>query len=241
MKALEGVDGIERIRVSSIEPNLLTHEMIDFVLASDKFCNHFHIPLQSGSNAILRAMRRRYTTELYRSLIEYIKREDPNAGIGVDVISGFPGEADREFEETYRFLVDLPVTYLHAFTYSERPDTAAIDFPNSVDPKIRFERTERLRMLSIKKRNVFYNRFLGNTMPVLFEASSHRDSMSGLTSNYIRVEVHPDPSLINIIRDVLIIDCGNECCRGMLLESRSFFPKRRRNFSDEEIVKMQGH
>src|SRR5271169_3949049 len=212
VKALDRVDGIERIRVSSIEPNLLTNEMIDFILGSNKFCNHFHIPLQSGSNTVLKAMRRRYNAEHYRSLIEYIKREDPHAGIGADVISGFPGETDREFEETFRFLVDLPVTYLHAFTYSERSTTAAFDFPNSIDPKIRFERSERLRMLSLKKRNAFHHRFLGNVLPVLFETSASQNSLSGLSSNYIRVEVEHRPYLANTIHDVLITDSGDEHC-----------------------------
>jgi len=241
MQAMEFVDGIERIRVSSVEPNLLTREIIDYILASDKFCNHFHIPLQSGSNAVLKMMRRRYTTEHYRSLIEYIRREDPDAGVGVDVISGFPGETDSEFEETYRFLVDLPVTYLHAFTYSERPDTPAIGFPNAVDPKTRFERTERLRMLSIKKRNAFYSRFIGDIVPVLFETASDRNSMNGLTSNYIRVEVFPDSSWVNTIRNVRIIECKDDGCRGALFENNSLFPERRRNFSVPEIVVMQNH
>lgn len=235
IQALDRVDGIKRIRVSSIEPNLLTKEMIDVILASDKFCNHFHIPLQSGSNTILKSMRRRYNTEHYRSLIEYIKREDPNAGIGVDVISGFPGETDREFEETFQFLVDLPVTYLHAFTYSERSDTAAIGFPDAVDPKIRFERTERLRMLSLKKRNAFYSRFLGTVIPVLFESTASQNSLSGLTSNYIRVEVEQRPSLANTIRDVLITASGDEHCRGTIAADVE------RNFSHAQVVMMQNH
>jgi threonylcarbamoyladenosine tRNA methylthiotransferase MtaB len=217
MRELERVEGIERIRISSIEPNLLTREMIDVVLSSNKFCNHFHIPLQSGSDTILKLMRRRYLREHYRELVEYIKSNDPDAGIGVDVIVGFPGETDTLFEETYRFLVDLPVTYLHVFTYSEREHTPATTYPGSVEPRIRFERNEMLRNLSHKKRNLFHRSFIGKTMPVLFEHVQSDGTISGLTTNYIRVETAGDMTMENTMGSVRISTAEGERCSGEII------------------------
>lgn len=219
IKQLDAVEGLERIRISSIEPNLLTKEMVDFILASEKFCNHFHIPLQSGSDTILKSMRRRYLTDTYRKLVEYIKVNDPDAGIGCDVLVGFPGETDKLFEETYRFLVELPVSYLHVFTYSERENTPAAQYGGSVEPRIRTERSERLRMLSKKKRHAFYSSFIGRTLPVLFEHSTSEGRYSGLSSNYIRIEVAAESELTNKIYSVRVTDAYDDVCRGSIVAS----------------------
>ena len=223
MQALEKVDGIERIRISSIEPNLLTKEMIDFVFASEKFCNHFHIPLQSGNDTILKRMRRRYLTDHYRRLIEYIKLQDHDAGIGCDVIVGFPGETDTLFEETYRFLIDLPITYLHVFTYSEREDTPAVEFGEVIKPDIRSERNEILRLLSQKKKHAFYSSFIGKTLPVLFESKCKDHRISGLTTNYIRVETSGGTSLTNSIHDVTIRSVEHDICIGDIASCEVFY------------------
>jgi len=214
MRELERVDGLERIRISSIEPNLLTREMIDVVLASEKFCNHFHIPLQSGSDTILKKMRRRYLTDYYSDLIRYIKDNDPDAGIGADVIVGFPGETEALFEETYRFLVDLPVSYLHAFTYSERPDTHATELPNQVEPKVRFKRNEMVRILSQRKRHAFSSSFIGTTLPVLCESRVRNNRMSGLTRNYMRVEFSSESNVVNEVLPVRITGIERDVCIG---------------------------
>jgi|ERR1041385_863977 threonylcarbamoyladenosine tRNA methylthiotransferase MtaB len=222
MIALDAVKDIQRIRISSIEPNLLTKEIVDFVLQSEKFCNHFHIPLQSGSDPILKQMRRRYLKDHYHTLVNYIKDKDPEAGIGADVIVGFPGETDALFEETYLFLADLPVSYLHAFTYSERGDTPATEIPGAINPKVRSERNEMLRNLSQRKRRAFYSSFIGKNMPVLFEGNMHNHHMSGLTTNYIRVETSSDGSLVNQIRDVRMEGIHNDACFGALEEATSY-------------------
>lgn len=199
---LEGVDGIERYRISSIEPNLLTEEIIEFVAKSPKFVPHFHIPLQSGSDEILTAMRRRYRTGLYRERIEAIRKRMPNACIGVDVIVGFPGESEDRFMETYTFLRDLPVSYLHVFTYSERPNTTALRIDDVVPIELRHERNKRLRILSQKKKKAFYQSQLGETAQVLFEADDNGGVMHGFTENYVKVKTPFDESLVNTIRDV---------------------------------------
>lgn len=216
MKRLDHIDGLERIRVSSIEPNLLTRPMIDFVLSSDKFCNHFHIPLQSGSNTILKRMRRRYVREHYRDVVEYIRRIDPDAGIGVDVIVGFPGETDDLYEETYRFLADLAVSYLHVFTYSERERTTALDLEGVVEPKVRFTRNEMLRLLGARKRRLFQESFIGRRMTVLFEGKLHGDRSSGLTRNYLRVEASTDRPVVNELLDVDIQAVEGDACLGTI-------------------------
>ena len=188
MKQLEQLD-IARIRVSSIEPNLLTNEILELVQSSDKFCRHFHIPLQSGDNDVLKLMRRRYQKEQYYELISRIRDMMPDAGIGVDVITGFPGEDDDRFVNTYRFIESLDVSYLHVFTYSERKNTDAASFPGRVEVNIRRKRNEMLRGLSSLKKKNFYNRFSGAISSVLFESLRDDGSAEGYTSNYIRVRV----------------------------------------------------
>jgi len=217
LEALDAVDGIERIRISSIEPNLLTTEMVDFIMGSDKICHHFHIPLQSGSDAMLKRMRRRYLTREYWDIVEYIKGRDPDAGIGVDVIVGFPGETDELFDETHLMLADLPISYLHVFTYSERPNTPAAELPGKVEPKVRAERSEMLRILSQKKRHAFSSSFVGRELEVLFETVSANNRVSGFSSNYVRVEAQADDPLSNEIRNVRIIGLAGDHCRGEIV------------------------
>ena len=219
LRSLVKVDGIERIRVSSIEPNLLTEPLIDYISGDEKFCNHFHIPLQSGSNKILRLMSRRYSTENYRRLIEYIRLKDSSAGIGADVIVGFPGETEVEFDETYDFLIDLPVSYLHVFTYSERPLTPAAKSSGRVEPAVRHDRNERLRILDQKKRHYFYSKFIGRTLPVLYETQNEHGNVAGFTSNYIRVKIKTEEILTNKIVPTLIEKVYEDHCEGVVIEN----------------------
>lgn len=221
LKELIKVKGIERIRISSIEPNLLSHEMIDFILDNEKLCNHFHVPLQSGANEILQQMRRRYTVHGYQKLIEYIKTKDPSAGIGADVIVGFPGETDNHFEETYSLLLDLPVSYLHVFTYSERLNTPAVISANVVDPRIRHIRNEKLRLLGSKKKHHFYAQFIGKEFPVLYEGTVKNAHVSGWTTNYIRVSVPANPQYENQIIKTRIDTCLDDYCQGMIIENNT--------------------
>ncbi len=200
VKALDQVDGVERIRISSIEPNLLSNEIIEFVSTSKKFVPHFHIPLQSGSNKILRLMRRRYQRELYTSRVEKIKGTMPHACIGVDVIVGFPGETHEDFLETYNYLNELNIAYLHVFTYSERDNTVAATLPGTVSAKERAERSKMLHILSDKKRRKFYEENLGQQFTVLFENDIEDGNMHGFTENYIRVAAKYDPLLINELK-----------------------------------------
>ncbi len=216
LQRLIDVDGVDRIRISSIEPNLLTDDLIDFWASQPRICNHWHIPLQSGSDAVLRGMRRRYRRDLYAERVAAIRSVAPNAGIGADVIVGFPGETDERFEETYEFLRDLPLSYLHVFPYSERPDTPAASFPGRVEPKIRTERSERLRALSARKRHLFAASFVGATVPVLFETDHGTGISSGLTEEYVRVRVQADSHLTNSIRRVRITDAADDTCTGNL-------------------------
>ncbi len=196
---LEHTENIKRFRISSIEPNLLTNEIIAFVSKSKKFVPHFHIPLQSGSNKILKLMRRRYLSELYSDRINFIKSIMPHCCIGVDVITGFPGETAEDFLETYYFLNELDISYLHVFTYSERADTLAISMDSVVPQKIREERTKQLRNLSEKKKRYFYEQFVGTQRPVLFEEETDGEFMYGFSDNYIRVKTQYDPLLVNEI------------------------------------------
>jgi threonylcarbamoyladenosine tRNA methylthiotransferase MtaB len=166
LRELVKVDGLERIRISSIEPNLLTQEIIEFVASEPKMCNHFHIPLQSGCDEILRLMRRRYTTHLYADLITRITQAIPECGIGVDVIVGFPGETEERFDTTLRFVESIRASYLHVFTYSERPNTPAAAFSGKLEPKIRFKRNEILRAIGVKKKHDFYRNHIGRTVKV---------------------------------------------------------------------------
>jgi threonylcarbamoyladenosine tRNA methylthiotransferase MtaB len=219
LRKLEEVDGIERIRISSIEPNLLTRELVDAVLGSEKCCNHFHIPLQSGSDAVLKRMRRRYTREQYLAVVEYIRGRDQDAGIGADVIVGFPGETEESFRETSSFLADAPVSYLHVFTFSERPGTPASEFEGTVEPRVRAERSETLRLLGRRKRHAFHSSFIGRRMPVLFEGRHRRRSASGLTTNYIRVEAPSPGPLANEVRDVRILRAAHDQCAAELFSN----------------------
>ena len=189
IQALDALDGVERYRISSIEPNLLTDEIIDFVAQSKRFQPHFHIPLQSGSDNILSAMRRRYRTELYRNRIARIRELMPEASIGVDVIVGFPGESDEEFLTTFDFINSLNVSYLHVFTYSERPNTTALRNDNIVPIPVRKERNKTLRNLSLKAQRAHYETHLGKTAEVLFEEAEEDGLRMGYSPNYIRVAV----------------------------------------------------
>ncbi len=202
VKALDDIDGIDRFRISSIEPNLLSDDIIEFVARSKRFVPHFHVPLQSGSNKILKLMRRRYQRELYASRVEKIKVEMPHACIGVDVIVGFPGETHDDFLETYRFLNELNISYLHVFTYSERENTLAAAMEGSVSPKDRAERSKMLHILSDKKRRKFYEEHIGKEYSVLFENDIENNMMHGFTENYIRVTAKYDPVLVNEIKKV---------------------------------------
>lgn len=202
VKALDEVEGIDRIRISSIEPNLLSDEIIDFVSTSKRFVSHFHIPLQSGSNKILKLMRRRYLREVYTSRVEKIKKVMPHACIGVDVIVGFPGETREDFLKTYNYLNELNISYLHVFTYSERDNTIAATLPGAVPAKDRAERSKMLHILSDKKRRRFYEENLGQSFTVLFENDIEDDRMHGFTENYIRVTAKYDPLLINELKSV---------------------------------------
>lgn len=197
VRALDDVEGIERFRISSIEPNLLTDEIIAFVAQSKRFVPHFHIPLQSGSNRVLGLMRRRYKRELYVDRVQKIKELMPNACIGVDVIVGHPGETEEAFKETYHFLNELPVSYLHVFTYSERPNTTALAIKPVVPGHVRAERSKMLHILSDKKRRAFYESQVGNESTVLFEEDVADGMMQGFTENYVRVVAKYDPLLIN--------------------------------------------
>ena len=186
VQALDQVEGIHRLRISSIEPNLLTNETIDFVASSNSFVPHFHIPLQSGSDTLLKLMKRRYLRETYDNRLEAIKKTMPNACIGVDVIVGFPGETDALFLETYNYLNELDISYLHVFTYSERPNTEAFDMAGVVPKKVRAKRSKMLRGLSVKKRRAFYESQLGNELTVLFESENKEGFIHGFTQNYVK-------------------------------------------------------
>lgn len=199
IQQLDKVEGIERFRISSIEPNLLSHEIIEFCASSDKFVPHFHIPLQSGSNDILKLMRRKYERELYADRIAKIKALSPHCCIGVDVIVGFPGETNEHFLETYEFLKELDISYLHVFTYSERKNTTAIKMQGAVPMEVRFERNKMLQILSEKKKRAFYQGQLGTTHDVLFEAERDGDWMYGFTDNYVKVKVPYQEELVNTV------------------------------------------
>jgi threonylcarbamoyladenosine tRNA methylthiotransferase MtaB len=204
VKALDTVEGIERLRISSIEPNLLKDETIDFVAQSKTFVPHFHIPLQSGSNDVLKKMKRRYLRELYVERVSRIKKTMPDACIGVDVIVGFPGETDEHFLETYHFLNDLDISYLHVFTYSERDNTEAVTMKGVVPTKVRAKRSKMLRGLSVKKRRAFYESQLGKTKTVLFESENKEGFMVGFTENYVKVKTPFDYALINTLQAVVL-------------------------------------
>jgi threonylcarbamoyladenosine tRNA methylthiotransferase MtaB len=199
---LDKVEGIERLRISSIEPNLLKNETIDFVAQSRTFVPHFHIPLQSGSNEILKKMKRRYMRELYLERVAKIREVMPHACIGVDVIVGFPGETDELFLETYNFLNELDISYLHVFTYSERDNTEAAEMEGVVPGNVRAKRSKMLRGLSVKKRRAFYESQLGTTRTVLFEGENKEGYIHGFTENYVKVKTPWNPELVNTLHEI---------------------------------------
>lgn len=199
---LDKVEGIERLRISSIEPNLLKNETIELVSKSRAFVPHFHVPLQSGSNDILKKMKRRYMRELYIDRVSKIKEVMPHACIGVDVIVGFPGETDDHFLETYNFLNELDISYLHVFTYSERDNTEAADMDGVVPKNVRSKRSKMLRGLSAKKRRAFYEKQIGTTRTVLFEGENKEGYIHGFTENYVKVKAPWNPELINTLHEV---------------------------------------
>ena len=211
VKALDKVEGIERYRISSIEPNLLTDEIIEFCATSRAFMPHFHIPLQSGSDEVLKLMRRRYDTALFRRKIDKIHEVMPDAFIGVDVIVGTRGETSELFEEAYDFMASIDVSQYHVFSYSERPGTKALEIPHTVTPQEKHERSQRVLALSATKTRDFYTRFIGTERPVLLEhASSRKPTMNGFTDNYIRVEVPNSPELDNQIVRVKLKELNQE-------------------------------
>jgi threonylcarbamoyladenosine tRNA methylthiotransferase MtaB len=214
LQNLVTIDGLERIRVSSIEPNLLTDDLMEFWLSEAKLCKHFHIPLQSGNDVILASMRRRYQTDYYADRIERIKSVAPEACVGADVLVGFPGETSGMFDQTYRFLRDLPLSYLHTFTYSERPNTAAIQHKGRIEPRERAERSERLRMLGVRKRRMFHDSFVGKSVDVLFEYEQEKGWWSGFTEHYVRVMAKCSKPIPNEIHPVEIVGANNENCIG---------------------------
>jgi len=204
VEALDTIKGIHRLRISSIEPNLLKDETIDFVAQSNSFVPHFHIPLQSGSNVMLKAMRRRYMKELYQNRVGHIKAVMPDACIGVDVIVGFPGETDELFLETYNFLNALDISYLHVFTYSERANTHAATLSGVVPKAVRSKRSKMLRGLSAKKRRAFYESQLGTHRTVLFEGENKEGYIHGFTENYVKVKSPWNPALVNTLHKVVL-------------------------------------
>ena len=204
VKKLDKIDGIHRLRISSIEPNLLTDETITFVANSNSFVPHFHIPLQSGSDELLKKMKRRYLRKTYTDRVSQIKSEMPNACIGVDVIVGFPGETDELFLETYNYLNELDISYLHVFTYSERPNTEAAEMENVVPHNIRAKRSKMLRGLSAKKRRAFYESQLGKILTVLFENENKEGYIHGFTENYVKVKSPWNPELTNTLQTIIL-------------------------------------
>ena len=215
IQELDQLEGISRIRISSIEPNLLTDEMIEFCAASQKFMPHFHVPLQSGSDKILGAMRRRYKRTLYENSVAKIKQCIPDACIGVDVIVGFPGETDDDFLDTYNFLNELDISYLHVFTYSERPNTDALEIGAVVSKGDRAHRSKMLHILSDKKRRFFHEQFIGQERPVLFESVKNGKIM-GHTDNYIQVQVNGEIDFINTINNILLSENNDMIVNGIL-------------------------
>jgi threonylcarbamoyladenosine tRNA methylthiotransferase MtaB len=204
IQSLDKVEGIERIRISSIEPNLLKNETIKFVSESNTFVPHFHMPLQSGSNKLLRLMKRRYQRELYKERVLEIKKYMPNACIGVDVIVGFPGETEELFIETYNFLNELDISYLHVFTYSERENTPASKMQGVVPQNVRKKRSKMLRGLSVKKRRLFYESQLKTSHSVLFEGENKKGYINGFTENYVKVKAPWNPILVNTKQEVTL-------------------------------------
>ena len=207
---LDKVDGIERIRISSIEPNLLKNETIELVSKSRAFVPHFHIPLQSGNNELLKLMKRRYLRELYVERVNRIRQVMPHACIGVDVIVGFPGETDERFLDTYNFLNELEISYLHVFTYSERDNTEAVQMKGVIPKNVRSKRSKMLRGLSVKKRRAFYESQLGSKRVVLFEGENKKGYIHGFTENYVKVKMPWNPNLVNTIHTIKLTQIDND-------------------------------
>ena len=210
VKELDKVEGIHRLRISSIEPNLLKDETIDFVSTSSSFVPHFHIPLQSGSDELLKKMKRRYLKDTYTNRVSRIKKTMPNACIGVDVIVGFPGETDALFLETYNYLNDLDISYLHVFTYSERPNTEAVALNGIIPKKVRAKRSKMLRGLSAKKRRFFYESQLGNSLTALFESENKEGYIHGFTENYVKVKTPWNPELVNTLHEITLTEIDED-------------------------------
>ena len=210
VQALDKVEGIHRLRISSIEPNLLKNETIDFVAQSNSFVPHFHIPLQSGSDKILKLMRRRYLSQLYVDRVHQIKQVMPHACIGVDVIVGFPGETNEDFLETYHFLNELDISYLHVFTYSERQNTVAAEMGGVVPKQVRNKRSKMLRGLSAKKRRAFYESQLDTSRTVLFEGENKEGYIHGFTENYVKVKAPWNPDLVNTLHEVKLTEIDED-------------------------------
>lgn len=229
IQALDKVHGLERVRFSSVEPNLMHEDIIRFTAQSDKIQPHFHMPLQSGSDKMLGLMRRRYQSDLYRERVELIRELMPDAAIGVDLITGHPGETEELFQESYDFVDGLPVSYLHVFTYSERPNTHALNIEPVVQDSVRKERTHKLRRLSARKRFGFDTRFAGQTRPVLFEGANKNGCMHGWTDNYVRVSIPYNPGYEN---KILPVELGNRTKEGHLTGKLSEEARR-----EEQVIK----
>ena len=215
LRRLDDADGIERFRISSIEPNLLTDEIIDFVADSDRFMPHFHVPLQSGDNGVLGVMRRRYRREVYAERVERILSRMPDACVGADVIVGSPSETDAAFDNTLSFIADMAIAYLHVFTYSERPGTAALDLTRrrehlAVPKQTRKKRSKELRLLSSRMRSAFHARFIGQTRPVLWEGAEHGGQMHGFTDNYVKVRAPHDETRVGLIENVDLLRADDD-------------------------------
>ena len=218
VKALDKVEGIERYRISSIEPNLITNEIVDYCAESKAFMPHFHIPLQSGSNSVLKLMHRRYTTEFFAEKINYIRQKMPDVFFGVDVIVGTRGETNEYFEEAYRFIESLPISQLHVFSYSERPGTQALKIDYVVSPEVKHERSQRLLALSDRKLHDFYERFIGTTRPVLLEKPKAGMPIHGFTDNYIKVEIEPTDENMELINTIVNVELKGFNHNGTALE-----------------------
>lgn len=210
IQELDKIEGIDRYRISSIEPNLLSNEIISFVANSNRFVPHFHIPLQSGSDKLLKAMRRKYLSDLYTNRVSHIKNTMPDCCIGVDVIVGFPGETEEEFQKTYDFLVHLPVSYLHVFTYSERANTTANKMDQVVPMETRKKRSTMLRILSDKKRRAFYESQIGKTKTVLLESADDFGYITGFTENYVKIKLPYQNELENTLQTVILEEIGKD-------------------------------
>jgi threonylcarbamoyladenosine tRNA methylthiotransferase MtaB len=210
VKALDEVPKIERLRISSIEPNLLKNETIEFVSQSQNFVPHFHIPLQSGSNELLKLMQRRYMRELYTERIAKIREVMPHACVGVDVIVGFPGETDEHFLETYHYLNEMDISYLHVFTYSERDNTVAATMDGVVPKNVRNKRSKMLRGLSVKKRRAFYESQIGSRRSVLFESENKKGYIHGFTENYVKVKAPWNPELVNTLQTIKLTEIDDD-------------------------------